>query len=183
MLRRLGVGVLVACFAVLAGLYWWDYQLRETGRDRIAARLAARMIIAHLEAHPGRWPRGWEDLADDFPRLSPVAEQFIPMAEIERRVIIDFQAEPAEVVAEARRLPRHRFRVVFLRSGKEPSRPGGSVVDERPADANDLIYRYLNNRQSPPPVGDAPPPSAKLIEATLPEADAPSTVTFDAGPY
>jgi hypothetical protein len=143
-LRCIGLGVIAASVVMAAAFFAWDWQLRSHSRDSAAARQVARMVVAHLEANNGAWPRSWDELRPYHGRAATVVEEPVPFDELSSRVIVDFFAEPEELLRKKQSFGHESFRVIYLRSGwtDEPVDP--QLVPVEVADANEIVYRYVS---------------------------------------
>ncbi len=99
------VGALAALVLAAVGVGGWTvYRCvavsLQAERKLHAARFAVR-LVERFVAEKGRWPRSWGELeqlpfdGDLFGRGWPAASP-----EIQRRVVIDFAADPAEVARQ-----------------------------------------------------------------------------------
>lgn len=143
-LRCIGLGVMAGALVVAVAFFLWDRQLRNHSRDTMAARQTARMVIAHLEANEGQWPRSWDDLRPYHSRVGSASGVPVPFEELSDRVIVDFFAEPDKLVRQGNSIGGDAFRVIYLRSGwtDEPADPLLMTADV--ADANEIVYRYVS---------------------------------------
>jgi len=150
-LRLVGIGVIAIATIGVVALFTWDYRLRDQSRDSLAARQVARMIIAHLEAREGAWPRSWDDLRPCYADAGTTVEQRIPFEELSDRVIVDFFVEPDRLVEKHPGLRTGAFRVIYLRSGKKGGEATFDPVPLDMVDANELVYRYVASTTAPDP--------------------------------
>lgn len=140
----LWLGLTVVGLAIAAGvaLWAWDRQMRDRSRDAVAARQAARMLIAHLKANHDRWPRSWDELRPHYTLASTAEARALSFGEIKRRVIIDFFFDPKQSAARAGFDPA-RFRAIYLQSGWSDEAQPRDVLDAPPPGANELVCDYL----------------------------------------
>ena len=71
---------------------------------------AADMVIDYMEAHDGQWPPNWESLRKNFEsdggRVGGTFEQY------QKRIFIDFQADPRELRRQSLTSADAQFQVI-----------------------------------------------------------------------
>jgi hypothetical protein len=100
---------------------------------------AARLVIEHMKANNGAWPRSWEELHETFLSVQEGGSfGGFYWEEYPRRVGIDFAADPAKL-ATAKEKPdgKTAFRVVWSLAAPET---------EKPLYPNRMILHYLKER-------------------------------------
>jgi len=110
--------------------------------DAYASDWTSTFVIDHLRTS-GDWPKGWDDLRDEYDRLAPASHYAWTFEELQTRVWFDWNADPNDVRnAEP---PQEIFR---LTSGRQVSFNGNP---------NELIREYLRTGEDPwrvdPPIG------------------------------
>jgi len=110
--------------------------------DAYASDWTSIFVIDHLRTS-GDWPKGWDDLRDEYDRLAPASHYAWTFDELQTRVWFDWDADPDEVRnAEP---PQEIFR---LTSGRRVSFNG---------EPSKLIREYLRTGEDPwrvdPPIG------------------------------
>lgn len=108
----------------------------------------ADLVIAHMEKHDGAWPLGWDELhatseqtykgTVSTNRNGNMIAEFRPRAhveELQKRVEIDWSADPKELVKADFKDTGPPFRVIRLRNGKSTHYSG--------KEPNAMILDYL----------------------------------------
>ena len=131
--------------ALLLGGYTL-YRIKTAFDEAYSVWRAADLVAEHLDRRDGAWPKSWEDLrplADSGVGSGPR----VPFAMIRELVEIDWQADPARLLAAPDDGKNPPFQVVWLRSGS-----GHHVSYSEP---NRIILECLKERArrlaKPPP--------------------------------
>ena len=97
----------------------------------------ADLIVDHMRAHDGRWPRDWSDLAAACRQRYPSSDVDRMIAEYRERVVVDFSADPQALRAAPfdPRTQDRPFSVVWHR------RPPQTYYSE----PNVIIWSFLND--------------------------------------
>jgi hypothetical protein len=151
--RRLIVGLLIVIVAIVvwAALAFVQAVL-DVPRQAYAVWWTADLFIAYIEHHDGAWPRSWEDLRPFVEGTLEVSEsrdrhgrrivEFRPKASIEelqRRVVIDWNADTRKLLEAPLVADGPPFRVIYLRNGKSRHYEG--------REPNQMIRDYLDSRR------------------------------------
>jgi hypothetical protein len=93
----------------------------------------ADMVVEHLKASGGDWPQNWDELRDDYQICVQRSGQPWSFEELQRRVVVDWQANPIELAALADREIVPPFRVIWLSDGSnshwEQNEPNQIIAD------------------------------------------------------
>jgi hypothetical protein len=150
--RRLiiGVVIVIGAFAIWASVVFVQAVL-DVPRQAYAVWWTADLVIAYMERHDGAWPRNWEDLralAEGATEVTESSEpnghvivEFRPKASVEElqgHVIVDWDANPDELIRAPRKEGSPPFRVIYLRNGKSTHYEG--------REPNQMILDYLEWR-------------------------------------
>ena len=102
-------------------------------------------MVAYLETHDGRWPRGWEDLREANASLMQRQGQPIYYAfdQLPRIVKIDWSVDPEALTSLVLSDANYRLKVVTQTNGSKLEANWGK--DTEP---NAKIQRYLLKRHS-----------------------------------
>jgi hypothetical protein len=124
----------------------------DVPRQAYAVWWTADLVIEYMERHDGAWPRSWEDLrtlAETAPEVTESTDrngstviEFRPHASIEelqRRVEVDWGADPDTLLKAPRKESGPPFRVIYLRNGKSTHYEG--------REPNQMILEYLESRR------------------------------------
>ncbi|HEX2476243.1 MAG TPA: hypothetical protein VHK01_15940 [Lacipirellulaceae bacterium] len=112
------VAVLVVV-AVLGTGAWCLYRTLDGIRDAYAVWWVADMVVEHMIANQGAWPRDWDELRDDYQTCVARSGQPWSFEELRSRVIVDWSVDPKRLAAIASRGTRPPFRVIWLANGRE----------------------------------------------------------------
>jgi hypothetical protein len=142
-----GLVIVIVAIAVWASVVFIRAVL-DVPRQAYAVWWTADLVIAYMERHDGAWPRDWEDLRALAEGATEVTEstehdrrvivEFRPHANIEelqRPVLIDWDAKPEELLRAPRKEGGPPFRVIYLRNGKSTHYEG--------REPNQMILEYL----------------------------------------
>lgn len=143
--RKLAAGCLALIVIVAAILGYRFYiqliRIREIKIDSSAQSRVAEILIDYMERNGGEWPKNWEDLWESHDIVSGRSGRGWSLAELQERVVIQFDAKPAEMRrASSGQIPP--FHVVYRRHGKQPWYVG--------LDPNSMILQYLLERAARP---------------------------------
>jgi hypothetical protein len=145
-----GFVIVIVAIAVWASVVFIRAVL-DVPRQAYAGWWTADLVIAYMERHDGAWPRNWEDLralAEGATEVTEFTErdgrvivEFRPKASIEelqRLVVVDWDANPDELLRAPRKEGSPPFRVIYLRNGKSTHYEG--------REPNQMILEYLEWR-------------------------------------
>ena len=145
------------------GLVWFagcigvlGYALYRSTNEKVLNAYAldwtATLITEHLDRNQGEWPKSWEDLATTAERLQKEApsedpeKSATPASEeislLRKRVRVNFNAKPDQLIKEAADLDTLAEEVVALKSGR------ASGFQNR--DPNVVILEHLRGKYSRP---------------------------------
>jgi hypothetical protein len=146
----IGMVLLVALIAIWRAVVFIQGVL-DVPRQAYAVWGTADLIIEYMERHEGAWPRSWEDLrplVEDVPdvkesreRDGSIVVEFRPQGaieELQRRVEVDWNANPDELLKMPPQERGPPFRVISLRNGKSTHYEG--------REPNQMIRDYLESR-------------------------------------
>ncbi len=115
----------------------------------------ADLVIEHMETHAGAWPRNWEELQATSDQAykgttstnhdGTLIAEFRPRAtiqELQKRVEIDWNADPLELAKTELQATGRPFRVIWLRNGKSTAYSG--------KEPNTMILEYLKWKENLP---------------------------------
>jgi hypothetical protein len=111
----------------------------------------ADLVIDHMEKHDGAWPRSWDELRVTSEQAGKgtvstnldgtVIAEFRPrdtINDLQKRVEIDWNADPRELVKAEFKAKGPPFRVIWLRNGKSTHYQG--------KEPNEMVLEYLKWR-------------------------------------
>ncbi len=108
-------------------------------RNSYAVWWVADMVVEHLDANDDEWPKDWGDLRDDYQTCVINARaQPWEFDELKRRVGIDWNAEPIDLVARQIN-GEPEFRAIWLADGSN-----SNWADAEP---NQIVLDYLNRKK------------------------------------
>ncbi len=141
--KRLIVGSLVVVVVAAAIFGYFAYvQLDEIVRDSYAQWWVADMLIDYMERNHGAWPQNWDDLREPYEILAGRSGPTWSFDELQKRVGIQFDASPSELVKANNAGDQPPFRVVYLNNGKQHWWAGH--------EPNAVILKYLLERAARP---------------------------------
>ena len=123
----------VAAISVIASIAFYANQANQAMRNSYAVWWVADMVIEHMKANDGKWPRNWEDLRDDYQTLVQRSVQPWQFDELQHRVKIDWNVNPEELDLQAD--GSQEFRAIWLADGTDSFWEG--------AQPNWIILNYL----------------------------------------
>jgi hypothetical protein len=100
------------------------------------------MLIDYMERNGGKWPRNWEDLREPYEICAGRSGPTWSFDELQERVGIRFDANPAELAQASGVGDQPPFHVVYLNNGKQHWWAG--------QEPNSMILRYLVKRAARP---------------------------------
>lgn len=125
------IAVTTLCCVIALTLYIY-FRLDAEIRDCYAALTAADMVIEHLKANKGAWPKSWDELQDDYEswyRRTP----FWNFDDLRSRVDIDWNADSTALIRDSSIEAGKPFKVVFLREGSgspwQLRKPNQKILD------------------------------------------------------
>lgn len=128
--------IITVVAAVAIGAAWFVTAANRLYRDAYAGWEAAEVIIDYMEAHDGRWPRSWDDLAG-------AKQRWLGIEEVQRRVDVDFEVDPQVLLQSATSGDTPPFRVVRLRNGSSAHWEG--------REPNEMILEHLKQQKRKAP--------------------------------
>jgi hypothetical protein len=150
--------VLIGCAA--AGTFVAYTFLRTVSElpDAYAKWDVGNLLIEYMETHDRAWPKRWEDLEECYTVLNSDArrsgDRFLrsgqSFAELQRRIAIDFTADPATLPQAQTRPGQEPFRIVWSLSGSKTVWEG--------AEPNEMILYYLKTTPTTRPAHSRPSP-------------------------
>lgn len=178
MTRRTRIIIGSVSAAVLAVVGFLAYAAYQAGHvvipNAYAVWWTADLVIDHMEKHGGAWPRSWEELRVTSEQAykgtvstnldGTVIAEFRPrdtIEDLQKRVEIDWNADPSELVKAQFKEKGPPFRVIRLRNGKNTHYQG--------KEPNEMVLEYLKWREknaaetgtptkaSPPNPSNTPP--------------------------
>ena len=130
---KLILAVVLSC--ILAVVLIYRHINNNTIRNCYAQWWVADMVMLHLDANEGQWPRSWSDLRDDYDVCSKRSGKPWTFEELSERVTVDWKIETDSL----RSLPSDNdhppFRVIW------PS--DGSSAHWESREPNAMIAEYL----------------------------------------
>jgi hypothetical protein len=145
--------LLLALCVFLAGGGFFAYQVYRyvytTVPNAYAVWWVADMVIEHMEANGGRWPTGWDDLADDYEMCTKRSGRPWTFEDLRSRVKVDWHADPKALSRTRDRGQEKPFRAIWPKDrssvywdGREPNR---------------MILDYLKKQKEAPESPDSAP--------------------------
>ena len=116
--RKLPIGCIVAVAILLAGAYWL-HRVNQGIRNSYAVGWVANMVVEHMKANENQWPSDWDDLQDDYQTCVDRSGQPWSFDELSSRTQIDWEAVPADLLAQSSGHPAAQFRVITLTDGTD----------------------------------------------------------------
>ena len=136
---RFAVGILIA--AIGAAGFFFTKRYFVTVPNAYALWNTANLVIAHMDKHDGAWPHNWEELQatgenythEDFRRSDgTLIIDSLPspamIADLQRRVQIDWSADPAKLAQSTPKSGRPPFQVILLRNSHSTHYAGRSPM-------------------------------------------------------
>lgn len=123
--------------AMLAAALFVAYSVNERIRGSYAVSWVASMVIEHLKANDGRWPRNWDELRDDYQSCVRRSGEPWTFAELSNRVAVDWDADPQQLLSQSSTTETAGFTVIRLVDGAD------SHWQSR--EPNDMILHYLRS--------------------------------------
>ena len=156
MTRRTRIIISSVSAVILAIAGFLGYAAYQAGHvvipNAYAVWWTADLVIDHMEKHDGAWPRSWEELrvtSDEAYKGTvstnldgTVIAELRPrdtIEDLQRRVEIDWNADPRELVKAQFKEKGPPFRVIWLRNGKSTHYQG--------KEPNEMVLEYLKWRE------------------------------------
>ena len=133
--------VVIAITAVILG-YVVYVQIAEISRDSYAQWRVADILIDHMERNGGAWPQNWENLRESYDIVAGHSGQAWSFDELQKRVAIQFDANPGELQRVSKIPDKPPFTVIYLRNGKQHWWSGH--------EPNSMVLDYLLERAARP---------------------------------
>ena len=154
----IAAGLILLAAVAYIGFHMWRTVTQIP--EAYAAWDAATLVIAHLDAHGGEWPRSWEELfaaAKTLPNNDRRLHGTSP-DRLAKLVRIDWNADPREMTMASASPGRMPFHVITRADGSDfPTLWTG-------AEPNALVWEYLNKKNA-----DARLPTNGAVAAPPPE--------------
>ncbi|WP_182869751.1 hypothetical protein [Stieleria mannarensis] len=99
-LRQLMFALTIAVFGV------WSISIglsrarhnADASQSTYAARLVAQMCVRHMSFNGDSWPKGWQELRDDFAPCMARTRQSWDFDDLKERVGVDWNLDPADLL-------------------------------------------------------------------------------------
>lgn len=131
--------LLLLIASVIAAVASCTRKTQQAVRNSYAVWWVADMVVEHLDANAGEWPKGWGDLKDDYQLLVGTSEPAWSFEELQSRVEVKWDARPDELVQQAGDgIPA--FRVIWLSDGTDSHWSG--------REPNQIVLDYLIDNQN-----------------------------------
>jgi hypothetical protein len=99
------------------------------------------MVVMHMQANDGQWPANWDDLRDDYQTCVERSGKPWTFTELSQRVVVDWEADPHQLLKQSMGHETAPFRVITLSDGTT------SHWDSH--EPNQIVFDYLlSARQS-----------------------------------
>lgn len=150
--RNMVLITVAVLLAVIGFVVWLGYQMMQVPRNAYAVWWTADLVIEHMEKHGGAWPRSWEELRATSDQAYKgtvstndgyIIAEFRPrdtIEDLQRRVEIDWKADPKALVKAEFKEKGSPFRVIWLRNGEATHYAG--------REPNGMILGYLKSKES-----------------------------------
>ena len=142
-MRRRRVILSIAFLLATGGAWYLYHRVDSVVRNAYAVEWVAGMIVDHLKAHDGDWPRNWDDLRDDYELGVRKVGRPWTLDELRDRVVVDWSADSQLLAAQARQSPTDGtppFHVI---------RPvDGSTDHWRSTEPNEIIAAYFRKNSA-----------------------------------
>ncbi len=116
-MRRIHLFIVLTIALVVGGAWFAYHKVDASVRNSYAVWWVAAMVIEHMQAHDGDWPKDWSDLNDDYELCVRRSGRPWTFEELRGRVIVDWQADTKQLTDQARR--GQPFRVIWLADGTD----------------------------------------------------------------
>ncbi|MCL4692369.1 MAG: hypothetical protein KJ060_07655, partial [Candidatus Hydrogenedentes bacterium] len=184
--KRTIIGVFTAIGAAgLCGVGWFLYQAIQIPTDAYAVWWTADLVIEHMERNGGAWPKSWDDLRSAYDtadkgnvsteRDGTTIVEFRPrdsIEELQKRVEIDWNADPTALVNTDFSDQGPPFRVIGLKSGKDTHyagrEPNTMVLEYLKWKANAATGADEMPRNDVPTAGSLPHPQTRNSAGQIP---------------
>ncbi len=101
------------------------------------------MVVEHLDANDGEWPKNWNALRDDYQTCVKRSGRPWEFEQLRTRVAVDWDANPKKLINDSDASDIAAFRVIWLRDGTNSYWEG--------YEPNQIILRYLRSLPTPTP--------------------------------
>lgn len=129
---KLRIGCIVIVVLLLVAAYYL-HRTKEVIHNSYAVWWVADMVVEHMKANDNQWPKQWDDLRDDYQTSINRSGQPWSFDELSSRTQIDWQAVPADLLAQSKGHKTAQFRVITLTDGTdshwESSEPNQIILD------------------------------------------------------
>ena len=133
--KRLAITLMIAAILCIPFAYLFLlFRSFASFPDAYASDWTVVFVTDHIHT-TGEWPKGWDDLKDEYDRMAPASHYAWTFDELQERVWLDWDADLDSV--RSADPPQTIFR---LTSGREASFNG---------DPNDLIRNFLRTGEAP----------------------------------
>ena len=140
-MRRRRLILSIAFLAVAGGAWYLYHRIDAVVRNAYAVEWVAGMIVDHLEANDGAWPKNWDDLRDDYELGELKAGRPWTFDELRDRVVVDWNADPQLLASQTRQSKSDGappFHVIGLTDG--------STDHWRNAEPNKIVAEYFRKK-------------------------------------
>jgi hypothetical protein len=137
-LNSIAIVTVIGLLAAAGFGIWMLKKASELSRDSDAVLLVAEMVVEHLEASGDEWPRGWEDLRDDFQVCKGRSEQPRTFEELRELVCVDWTATAASLTKAVSETAKPTTKVIWLANGGSVHWKGG--------EPNQIVYSHFADR-------------------------------------
>lgn len=128
MTRRKTIWSVIVIVAV-SSVVFLGYRVRNTTHEAYASEWVAGHVIRYMEVNNGKWPESWADLKPIHDKVISENKDPSPWTfeMLQRHIIVDWNADPAELVKVPKIPDSPPFQVIRGRhgaywSGMEPNR-------------------------------------------------------------
>jgi hypothetical protein len=109
------------------------YRVNLDTRNAYAVWWVADMVIEHMKARGGAWPKSWEDLREPYAASVRTSGHPWTFEALRSRIEIDFDADPTQLAKPSTDPDGPPYRVIWLRDGSrmywERHGPNRMVLD------------------------------------------------------
>ncbi len=148
----------VVCVLLVGGGYF-AYRVYDTVPNAYAVWWVADMVIEHMEANGGRWPSGWDDLADDYEICTARSGRPWTLEDLRGRVNVDWDADP-NVLSQVKDSGQEKpFRVIWLKDGSD--------AHWARREPNRLILKYLQKPKESPASPKSKPATRNAADGVI----------------
>ena len=137
---KIQIGCAVLLAILIGGIYRF-HRFNQDTRNSYAVWWVADLVVDHMKANDGQWPSGWDDLRNDYQACVDRSGQPWSFAELSQQVIVDWQADPQQLLDDSNGADTAEFKVITLSDGTE------KYWQHR--EPNQIILDYLRSTKRP----------------------------------